>query len=519
MPKVIKVSEINSINHLYQNGWSIRRISRELNINRRTVRKYLHRLKDNSKCSTNSITGDDSKCTISITGKDSKCTTNSITGNRVGRKSDCEPFRGIIKEKFNMGLSGERIWHDLKYEHNFKGSAQSVRRFLKQFKGSNGLPFRVLRTIAGEEVQVDFGQGAHVILENGRKKRPHLFRIVLSHSRKAYSEVVWHQNSENFLRALENAFRYFGGVPQTVVTDNLKAAVTKADWHDPEINPKLLSFARHYGTTIMPTKPYTPEHKGKVESSVKYVQNNPLKKRTFNSLKEQNDFLRQWESRVADNRIHGSTQMQVKKAFELERPSLKALPLNLFPCFEEGRRKVQRNGHVEVEKSFYSVPAEFLHLNMWVRYDGRTVRVFDDNLSEVALHPKIARGQYSTLKTHIPKEKINMGEYGSAYLIKKAYNIGPQCAIWGEIMLKNRGLPGIRVLQGLLSLRKKYSATELNHAALLAIKSESWDLRKFKNLIRTEETQLELFETHPLIRKMDAYQALTPDVFDDHPTN
>ena len=104
---------------------------------------------------------------------------------------------------------------------------------------------------------------------------------------------------------------------------------------------------------------------------------------------------------------------------------------------------------------------------MWVRYDSLTVRVFDDNLAEVALHPKINRGQYSTLRTHIPKEKINMGEYGSDYLIRKAYNIGPQCAIWGEIMLKNRGLPGIRVLQGLLSLRKKYSSVELNHAAML----------------------------------------------------
>ena len=74
---------------------------------------------------------------------------------------------------------------------------------------------------------MDFGKGAWVLVE-GKRKRPHLFRIVLSHSRKAYNKGVWRQTSENFIRCLENAFRHFGGVPQTVVTDNLKAAVIKA---------------------------------------------------------------------------------------------------------------------------------------------------------------------------------------------------------------------------------------------------------------------------------------------------
>jgi len=104
---------------------------------------------------------------------------------------------------------------------------------------------------------------------------------VLSHSRKAYSEATFTQTAEDFIRCLENAFAHFGGVPQTLVVDNLKAAVAHPDWFDPELNPKLQSFAQHYNTVILPTKPYTPRHKGKVESGVKYVKNNALKARTF----------------------------------------------------------------------------------------------------------------------------------------------------------------------------------------------------------------------------------------------
>ena len=110
----------------------------------------------------------------------------------------------------------------------------------------------------GEEAQVDFGRGAPILQPNGKRRRPHVFRIVLSHSRKGYSEAVFRQSTEAFIGALENAFHHFGGAPKTLVVDNLKAAVLKADWFDPDLNPKIQSFGEHYGTVILPTKPRTP---------------------------------------------------------------------------------------------------------------------------------------------------------------------------------------------------------------------------------------------------------------------
>jgi transposase len=203
-------------------------------------------------------------------------------------------------------------------QSGFTDSYESVNRFVRKLKASQ--PERVWRMECrpGEEVQVDFGWGAPI--EDGRAKtrRSWVFRMVLSYSRKAYSEAVTKQDTETFLRCLENGLRSFGGVPHLLNLDNLKAAVLKANWFDPEINPKLADFCRHYGLHVMPCRPSKPQHKGKVERGVAYVRSNALKGRRFKSLAEENLFLGQWERVVADKRIHGTTRKQVVAAFEEE---------------------------------------------------------------------------------------------------------------------------------------------------------------------------------------------------------
>lgn len=240
------------------------------------------------------------------------------------------------------------------------------------------LPFRRLECAPGEECQVDFGCGAPLVGPDGKRQRTHVFRIVLSHSRKAYSEVVTRQTTDAFLMCLENAFHHFGGVPRTVILDNLKAAVAKADWFDPELNPKIEAFAQHYGTVILPTKPRTPRHKGKVERSVDYVQENALKGRSFPCLEDENRFLLDWEQNVADTRIHGTTRRQVQALFvQAEKPALLPLPAERFANFREAQRTVHRDGHIEVDKAYYSVPPEYLGRRVWARWDGRLVRMFN----------------------------------------------------------------------------------------------------------------------------------------------
>ena len=190
-------------------------------------------------------------------------------------------------------LSAQRIFQDLLEE---KGFGAPIRRFVVScadssrgnrcgFGASNGQP--------GEEMQVDFGLGAPIEQGDGKTRRSWVLRAVLSYSRKAYSEAVLRQDTESLLRCLENALRHFGfRVPLLLNIDNLKAAVhIKADWFDPQINPRLADFCRHYRIHVMSCCPRMPQHKGKVERGVSYVRGNALKGRRFNSLAEENSFL------------------------------------------------------------------------------------------------------------------------------------------------------------------------------------------------------------------------------------
>ncbi len=98
------------------------------------------------------------------------------------------------------------------------------------------------------------------------------------------TEAVRRLTTESFIRSWENAFWRLGGAPEVVVFDNAKCAVLKADWYDPELHPTIVEFSKHYGFTLLPTRPATPRHKGKVERGVDYAQENALRGRKFESL-------------------------------------------------------------------------------------------------------------------------------------------------------------------------------------------------------------------------------------------
>ncbi|MCH7994740.1 MAG: IS21 family transposase [Planctomycetes bacterium] len=391
--------------------------------------------------------------------------------------------------------------------------------------------FRRMECEPGEEAQIDFGTGAPIITPDGKRRRTHVLRVVLSHSRKAYSEVVFRQTTEDFIRAIENAFHHFRGVPRTLVVDNLKAAVIKPDHYDPDLNPKIRAFADHYGTVVLPTKSYTPRHKGKVERGVAYVQDNALKGRHFSSLQEQNDHLFDWERNIADTRIHGTTRKQVKKTFEeVERPALLPLPLERFPFFTEVKRKVNRDGHVEVDKAYYSAPPEYLTHQVWVRWDSRTVRIFNLRMEQIAFHVKHAEGdqggspkrRFSTQPQHIPAVKRSGIERGAAYLLNKTSLIGQQTGLWAQDMISDRGVEGVRVLQGLLGLAHKHCADAIEQACEIARGHGSYRLGTIRKLIRRggdRQQQFDFITEHELIRPLTDYGEFVHDAFHQTVTN
>src|SRR3984893_910137 len=185
MSNVLTVSLQATIYSLHDRGWSRRRIARELGIDRETVGRYLLLAKP----------------------------AISTAGTVAGRKSQCEPLAEVIMAKVEVGLSAQRIYQDLVEESGFTDSYQSVKRFVRKLRSIQ--PERVWRLECqpGEELQLDFGLGAPIDDAQGKTRRSWVLRLVLSYSRKGYSEAVSRQDTETFPRCLENGLRSFGGVP------------------------------------------------------------------------------------------------------------------------------------------------------------------------------------------------------------------------------------------------------------------------------------------------------------------
>src|SRR5580704_13799419 len=181
MSNVLKVSLLAAIYSLHDKGWSRRRIARELGLNRETVGRYLRLAKP----------------------------AISTTGAVAGRKSQCEPLAEAILAKVEVGLSARRIYQDLVEENGFADSYESVKRFVRKQRASH--PERVWRLECqpGEELQLDFGLGAPIDEGQGKTRRSWILRLVLSYSRKGYSEALYRQDTETFLRCLENGLRSF----------------------------------------------------------------------------------------------------------------------------------------------------------------------------------------------------------------------------------------------------------------------------------------------------------------------
>lgn len=505
MANNLTMADITKILTLREAGWSQRKIARELGYDRGTISKYLRESQTPSD-------GTAAKPAI------------SIAGNLPGRGSEAAPHRERIEALLEQGLTAEAIWRELRDGHGYEHGYQSVQRYVRKLRARQ--PTRVWRLECepGEEAQIDFGVLRCLRRPEGKLGYANVLRVTLSFSRKGYTEALAFQNTECFVRGLENAFRRFGGVPATLCIDNLKAAVKKADWYDPELNPKIEAFAAHYGTVIMPTRPYSPQHKGKVESDIGYVKKSALKGKEFVSLHELNEALRTWEANVADLRIHGTTRKQVLSHFvEHEKQTLRPLPQDLFPCYQESLRVVHRDSYVEVKRAYYQVPAEYVGRRLWVRWDSKMLHVSDEDMHPIVSHVRLEPGRFSHCLGVRGLRKGSV-HHTSLYWVSRAALLGPFAEKWATATARNRPDHCIRVIQGLLSLHGggKHRAELIDKACEAALASGDYTLKAIRHLLILLERpgasplpvqeQLFVCEEHPLIRPLSHYQKfLDPD--------
>jgi len=184
MANRLSMAVIQSIEALRKSGKSLREIARLLGVHRETVGKYVSRLENRPNAPPGSECG---------SGADSAAATSLPPAHSPGPASACEPYRELILGKLERGLSAQRIHQDLVHEQGFTARYHSVRRFVAKLLQRTELPVRRLEVEPGSEAQVDFGTAAPVRTADGKVRKPWVFRIVLSGSRKAYSEAVFHQ--------------------------------------------------------------------------------------------------------------------------------------------------------------------------------------------------------------------------------------------------------------------------------------------------------------------------------------
>jgi len=370
------------------------------------------------------------------------------------RDSIIEPFRDEVIKLLDRGLSGIRIHQELKVL-GFKGSYPTVKRYIKKMKKISEIFVRI-NTLPGEEAQVDFGYVGITRDDSGKNRKTWVFNMRLSYSRYDFYCKVYDQRVETFIRCHIDAFEFFGGVPEVVKIDNLKAAILKANFYEPIYQDMYRRFADYYGFKPLPCRIYHANDKGKVESGIGYVKGNFFKGRKFDSGTILDAGLAQWNNK-ANTRIHGTTRKVPANVFETEeKPKLGPLPDERFKMSRMGTRRVYHDCHIYVDYNYYSVPYEYVGRVVEINLSDDLLRISCDG-KDIAIHKRIKdRGNFSTIDAHYPKyKKVAETEYREVYRAKMVA-IGPYAEKLFSLIVGNNKQYWAQSIKGILSLRKRY---------------------------------------------------------------
>jgi transposase len=392
------------------------------------------------------------------------------------RSKQIQPYTERIGQLVQQGLEARLIWRHLVEEYGFRGSEDSVKRWVRKLRRKSPTFFQHLAVRPGEEAQMDFLEGPRIWADSSRtvKRRCWILVLTLSHSGMSYRQVLCDQSERTVLEALTRGLEAWGGVPQWLKIDNFKAAVHKAHRYDPQISRQFLSWSAHYGIALSPCDPGKPNQKGRVERDCRYTRDSFLKPLSETLTQEElSRRLGIWEVAVARQRIHGRHKRQVQEVFLSEdKPALQALPARAFQMFSTALRKVSVHGTAEIEGVHYEVSHRLIGTQVEVHYDLREVRVHrqDDKgaLHLVIRHERRYRkGEMVTAPAGHPswmnRSRLEREEFYRA----QAAAVGARCSAHVDAILGNgRGQhPRThRRIQGLRRLQERFGVSILETA-------------------------------------------------------
>lgn len=373
-----------------------------------------------------------------------------------------------------------------KIPYAYRTFAEKYGKYAKKYKAT--MP---IRRKPGEILEVDWA-GSTLSLQdrsNGGELTVYVFVATLPYSQYSYVEGFLDMKSASWLTAHIHAFEYFGGVPESLVPDNLKTGVKKSLRAEPILNEAYRELADYYQTVIVPGRVRSPKDKPSVEGTVGFVSRQIIAAlRNFQcfDLRELNQQI--WKKLKDLNQESFQKRPGSREtAFdEEEAPRLHPLRTTRFKLSEWRYAKVQLNYHVQLERMYYSVPYEYIQNDVEIRLSKELIEIYFKDV-RIASHKRLYGeiGQYSTLSEHMPDNHRLYLEHTPENSRQWAQTVGPHTEQFVEELLKNGSEKrALNQLMSLRSLGKKYSKDELELAAQnLLVASNHPTVSVFKTIL------------------------------------
>jgi len=426
----------------------------------------------------------------------------SITGRSV---PDSAYLHTELKRK---GVTLMLLWEEYQADHpqgyRYSHFCELYRQWARKLKLSMRQTHK-----AGEKLFVDYAGHTLPIVnpQTGEISDAQIFVAVLGASSYTFAEATLSQNLPDWLGSHTRAFEFFCGVPELVIPDNLKSAVSKPCRYEPDLNPSYQDLAEHYGTAIIPARVRRPKDKSKAEVGVQIVERwilARLRNQTFFSLAEANTaistLLIDLNSRPF-KKLPGSR----KEAFDsLDRPVLKPLPAEAYTFSQWKKVRVGIDYHVEIDGHYYSVPYQLRGKQLDARITASSIECFQQR-KRVASHVRsFQKGRHSTVSAHMPKGHQEYADWTPERLIRWASKTGARTATMTEAILASRQHPqqAFRSAMGLMRLAKVYTPERLEAACDLALEGHATNYKSVKSILSTgldqQPRQQELPITDPI---------------------
>lgn len=402
-------------------------------------------------------------------------------------RTQVQPDYGRVHHELRRkGMTLMLLWEEYQADHvdshtyRYSQYCEKYRQFAKRLK-------RSMRQIhrAGEKLFIDFA-GPTIALTDGT--RAHIFVAAMGASSYTFACATPRETMVDWIESTAKALNFYGGVPQLIVPDNPRAMIADPNRYEPRANDIVLDFARHYGTSVLPARPYSPQDKAKVESAVQVVERwvmARLRHRQFATIHEVNEAIKPLLERLNERPFQKLPGNRASAFAELDAPAMLALPAQRYEIAYFKTVRVHIDYHVEVEGHRYSVPHALVGQVLEARITTGAIEMLHRG-QRLASHVRnIRRGGFSTTADHMPAAHRAHMEWTPQRLIHWGQDIGPATAVAVTRLLEERKHPehGYRACLGLLSLAKRYGKPRLEAACVLALQIGACQYRHVRDIL------------------------------------